>query len=36
MSALGRRLPALLPAISATTNIVRDSGASDSPACSAL
>ena len=36
MMLAGRRLPALLPAISATANMVRESGARDSPACSAL
>ena len=33
---LGLRLPAFLPATSATANIVSDSGASESPASSAL
>ena len=36
MIAAGRRSPALLPASSAAANMVSDSGASDSPASSAL
>jgi len=36
MMPAGRRLPALFPASNATPNIVKDSGASDRPACMAL
>ena len=36
MMVAGRRLPAFLPASNATANMVRDNGASDSPACIAL
>ena len=36
MMAAARRLPARFPAMTATANIVRDSGASDRPACIAL
>ena len=36
MIVAGRRLPAFRPAIIAAANIVKDSGASDSPACMAL
>ncbi len=32
----GRRLPARLPASSATPNMLSESGASDRPACMAL
>ena len=35
-SVAGRRLPARLPISMATANMLSDSGAIDSPACSAL